>query len=157
MNKETYEAIAERALLLILALLYPNEIQTGDNAQRTVADCRFALIGTDPSRDILVRLLNGFGAHVFTADTPKDLSNEELSSYDYVSIHPDKTDEHWTIDTKFFERCNSHVYFVSSMYTDRTDIMELIAAQQSGEIAGAGLHVAYKKEIPAEIKFVFSW
>lgn len=157
MKSETYETIAERALLLILALLYPNEIQAGDNAQRTVADCRFALIGTDPSREILAKLLSGFGAFICTADKPNELSNEELSSCDYVSIHPDESDDYWKADARFFERCKDQAYFVSSMYNDRTDITELIAAQQSGKIAGAGLHVAYKKEIPAEMKFVFSW
>ncbi len=161
-----YNSVAEFALTLILGVLknirlYDQGVRRGDSSRYTMHELRAKTVGIVGFGRIgrrLAELLQGFDVELLTYDPfvneeeakrlkVKPVSLETLlSQSDVVSLHlPSTPQTHHLINAETIALMKDGAYLVNTARGALIDEAALVAALQSGKLAGAGLDV-YERE-----------
>lgn len=162
-------AVAEQAVLLMLGVLRDvcggdrsvregKQIETKENymiqgSLTELSECTVGLIGFGDIAKATASLLRAFGAKVVytkKSPAPADVEarygvsflpqNELLAVSDIVSLHAPVNDEtRYMADASFFEKMKDTAYIINTSRGELVDSKALVAALESGSIAGAGL------------------
>lgn len=162
-------AVAEQAVLLMLGVLRDvcggdrnvragKQIETKENymiqgSLTELSECTVGLIGFGDIAKATANLLRAFGAKVVytkKSPAPADVESrygvsflpqdELLAVSDIVSLHVPVNDEtRYMADDLFFEKMKDTAYLINTSRGELVDSKALVAALESGSIAGAGL------------------
>ena len=162
-------AVAEQAVLLMLGVLRDicggdwnvragRQIETKENymiqgSLTELSECTVGLIGFGDIARATAKLLRAFGAKVVytkKSPAPADVESrygvsflpqdELLAVSDIVSLHSPVNDEtRYMADASFFEKMKDTAYLINTSRGELVDSKALVAALESGSIAGAGL------------------
>ena len=162
-------AVAEHAVLLMLGVLRDvcggdrnvragRQIETKENymiqgSLTELSECTVGLIGFGDIAKATAKLLHAFGAKVVytkKSPAPADVEaqygvsflpqDEILAVSDIVSLHVPVNDEtRYMADDLFFEKMKDTAYLINTSRGELVDSKALVAALESGSIAGAGL------------------
>lgn len=162
------DAVAEHALLLMLALLrdmvngdslfrHGEQINTKEaymlsGSLRELGECSVGLLGFGDIAQSTARLLKAFGARVLYHNRTRKPELEEslgveyvsrkelLAESDIISVHLNSNRETYhTVDEDFLSKMKKGAYVVNTARGELVDSAALISAIRSGHIAGAGL------------------
>lgn len=162
-------AVAEQAVLLMLGVLRDvcggdrsvragRQIETKEQYMiegnlTELSECTVGLIGFGDIAKATARLLRAFGAKVVytkKSPAPPDVEtrygvsflpqDDLLAVSDIVSLHAPVNDEtRYMVDASFLEKMKDTAYLINTSRGELVDSKALIAALESGSIAGAGL------------------
>lgn len=162
-------AVAEQAVLLMLGILRDvcggdrsvregRQIETKENYMiqgnlTELSECTVGLIGFGDIAKATASLLRAFGTKVVytkKSPAPADVESrysvsflpqdELLAVSDIVSLHVPVNDEtRYMADASFFEKMKDTAYLINTSRGELVDSKALVAALESGSIAGAGL------------------
>ncbi len=164
------EAVADMALALMLACIrrlpaLNAAVRAGEwrlpHPTRDLAGATVGVVGLGAIGRAVVRRLGGFGCHVialepnpdpdFCAEHRVELAelDEMLPRVDVLTLHAPLTDAtRHLIGARELERLPRHAVVVNAARGQLIDQAALVAALQTGQIAGAGLDV-FEHEPPA--------
>lgn len=174
-NAPTYgtEDVAEHALALILALerrIVPFDADmraggwtTPEPSIRRLRGLTLGLLGVGRIGAALARRAKGIGLNVVGYDAYRSeadfadigvesVSLDELAERaDFVSIHvPHNPQTHCMVDAGFLDKMRDDAYLINTSRGKVVNQGDLVAALQTGTIAGAGLDVFETEPLPVE-------
>ena len=168
--KRSYsEPVAEHALMLAMALgrVIPQRVKAlswGKKFAASLYDEQVLIVGGGGIAQELVKLLAPFRAkvsvvrrrttesfetHGIATVLPFESLDEELSKSKFVFLACALTDEtRWLFDARRFGLMRTDSYLVNIARGQVIDQDALLAALDAGQIAGAGIDVAYPEPLP---------